>query len=68
MTHLPLGVIAESFARGNAIPYIGPGVLALKHRGSQLPGSPLALAGCLTSKSCVPFKIKNNLTAAAQFI
>jgi hypothetical protein len=61
-------LIIESFASGNAIPYIGPGVLALKHSGSQLPGSPLALAGCLASKSSVPFKIKNNLTAAAQFI
>jgi hypothetical protein len=68
MKNTSLECIADTFASGNAIPYLGPGMLALKHSGSQLPGSPLALAGCLTAKSSVPFKIKNNLTAAAQFI
>jgi len=68
MSQSPLEAIAQSFADGNAIPYLGPGVLALNSAENQLPGSPLALVGKLTAKSAVPYKIKNNLTAAAQFI
>jgi hypothetical protein len=68
MSNASLECIADTFASGNVIPYLGPGMLTLKHSGSELPGSPLALAGCLTAKSSVPFKIKNNLSAAAQFI
>ncbi|MDP9050969.1 MAG: SIR2 family protein [Acidobacteriota bacterium] len=60
--------VAQSFDGGNAIPYLGPGVLALAHTGNQLPGSHQALVGCLTSKTSVPYKIRTNLTAAAQFI
>jgi len=60
--------IAQAFAEGKAIPYLGPGVLALDESSSQLPGSPLALVGRLTAKSSVPHKIKKNLGAAAQFI
>ena len=60
--------IAQSFAEGNAIPYLGPGVLALEESSAQLPGSTVVLAGRLTAKSSVPHKVKNNLGAAAQFI
>lgn len=60
--------IAQTFAGGNAIPYIGPGVLSLAEAGSQLPGSSYALAARLTAKSSVPYKIRTNLGAAAQFI
>jgi hypothetical protein len=60
--------ISLSFASGNVIPYLGPGVLALKYSGSEIPASPLALVGRLIAKSSVPFKIKKNLGAAAQFI
>jgi len=68
MTKEALASIAQSFAEGTAIPYLGPGVLALEESSAQLPGSPLALVGRLTAKSSVPHKIKNNLGAAAQFI
>jgi hypothetical protein len=60
--------IVQAFDEGNAIPYLGPGVLTLGPSDNQLPASPLALVKNLTAKSSVPHKIKNNLTAAAQFI
>ncbi len=60
--------ISESMAAGNAIPYLGPGVLALGEAGRQLPGSHGALVGHLTAKASVPHKIRTNLTATAQFI
>lgn len=66
MNTTALDSISQSFDQGNAIPYLGPGVLSLP--GNELPGSNVALAGHLTSKSSVPHKIKNNLGAAAQFI
>ena len=68
MSTKALVAIAQSFAEGNAIPYLGPGVLALDTSGSQLPGSALELVGRLTAKSSVPHKIRNNLGATAQFI
>lgn len=55
-------------AAGNAIPYLGPGVLSLGEVGHQLPGSHSALVGHLTAKASVPHKIRTNLTATAQFI
>jgi hypothetical protein len=60
--------IAAMMSEGNAIPYLGPGVLSLGEVGHQLPGSHAALVGHLTAKSSVPFKIRTNLTATAQFI
>jgi hypothetical protein len=68
MNGAALESISRTFAGGNAIPYLGPGVLSLAEAGSQLPGSQFALAGCLTAKSSVPYKIRTNLGAAAQFI
>jgi len=68
MNSAAIEFISRSFEEGNAVPYLGPGVLSMGDVGSQLPGSPYALAGCLTAKSSVPHKIKGNLTAAAQFI
>jgi hypothetical protein len=53
---------------GRAVPYLGPGVLALGVAASALPASHEALAVRLTAKTSVPFKIRKNLTAAAQFI
>jgi len=53
---------------GNAIPYIGPGVLGLDNATNPLPGSHAELVGYLTAKTSVPYKIRTNLTAAAQFI
>jgi hypothetical protein len=53
---------------GRAIPYLGSGVLELAGADCPLPATPLALVGRLTAKVSVPGKIRNNLTAAAQFI
>jgi hypothetical protein len=64
----PLDSIAEAFDSGNAIPFLGPGVLSFDNEGGQLPDSHKALVGHLTSKSSVPHKVRNNLSAAAQFI
>jgi hypothetical protein len=60
--------ISAVMSEGNAIPYLGPGVLSLGEAGHQLPGSHSALVGHLTSKSSVPYKLRTNLTATAQFI
>ena len=64
----PLDAIATAFDGGNAIPFLGPGVLSFDKEGGQLPDSHKALVGHLTSKSSVPHKVRNNLGAAAQFI
>ncbi len=68
MNVTPLDSIAETFDGGNAIPFLGPGVLSFDGPGRQLPDSHKALVGHLTSKSSVPHKVRNNLGAAAQFI
>ncbi len=68
MNTAAISSISESMSEGNAIPYLGPGVLSLGQAGHQLPGSHSALVGHLTSKSSVPHKIRTNLTATAQFI
>ncbi len=65
------GVYAEihnSLRQGHLVPYLGPGVHALTSQGSAFPATPQALAVFLTSQTSVPFKIRTNLTAAAQFI
>ena len=59
--------IVAAFERGEVIPYLGPGVLSLA-RSSDLPASPEALVSYLTKTATVPHKIRNNLTAAAQYI
>ena len=53
---------------GRVIPYFGPGVLDLIPGGSPVPAAPEALAAILTAKVSVPHKIRNRLTAAAQFV
>lgn len=59
--------VAEGLAAGTLAPYLGPGLLALC-QGTTPPADPLALAAVLSSKSSVPGKIKNRVTAVAQFI
>ncbi len=68
MTLQAVETIREALASGLAIPYLGPGVLALAGEGCPVPGSPEDLVGRLTAKASVPHKIRKNLTAAAQFI
>ncbi|MGE0113759.1 MAG: SIR2 family protein [Steroidobacteraceae bacterium] len=63
-----LNVIHTGLVNGRVIPYIGPGVLSLSEQSATVPSSPEVLVGKLTAKASVPHKIRNNLTAAAQFI
>jgi hypothetical protein len=63
-----LDEIHAAFDRGDVVPYLGPGVLTLAGAECALPYSPEALVGKLTAAATVPHKIRNNLTAAAQFI
>jgi hypothetical protein len=60
--------IAASLQGGDAVPYLGPGVLALVGETCPLPASADELVARLTAKASVPHKIRKNLTAAAQFI
>jgi hypothetical protein len=66
LTELPPEV-TDGLEAGTLAPYCGPGLLALCS-GPTPPADPLALAAALTAKISVPGKIKNRLTAAAQFI
>jgi hypothetical protein len=62
-----LSEIGAAFKNGVAIPYLGPGVLQLPPR-PEIPASPEELVVRLIAKATVPHKIRNNLTAAAQYI
>ena len=64
--HLP-DLVAEGLQAGTLAPYLGSGLLGLCD-GPAPPADPLALAAVLTAQVSVPGKIKNRLTAAAQFI
>ena len=66
-TTLPPQLI-DGLRNGRVVPYFGPGVLDLTPGGSPVPAAPEALAVILTAKVTVPHKIRNRLTAAAQFI
>jgi hypothetical protein len=68
MTAGTLEAIRSALASGTVIPYLGPGVLALTGADCPLPSSADQLVGRLTAKASVPHKIRNNLSAAAQFI
>ncbi|MBI5271374.1 MAG: SIR2 family protein [Burkholderiales bacterium] len=64
---MSLSDIAAGLERGTLAPYLGPGMLGLC-LGATPPTDPPSLAAALTAKVAVPGKIKNRLTAAAQFI
>ncbi len=66
LDHLPETVV-EGLAAGRLAPFCGPGLLALCE-GTTPPADPLALAAVLTAKTSVPGKIRNRLTAVAQFV
>ena len=59
--------VSEGLVTGTLVPYLGAGMLALCE-GPLPPADPPALAGVLTARVSVPGKIRNRLTAAAQFI
>jgi len=63
---LPSALI-EGLAAGQLAPYLGPLVLELCPT-QPVPATPLALATFLNAKTAVPGKIRNRLTAVAQFI
>lgn len=66
VTDLPASLVDELQA-GTLAPYLGPGMLSLCE-SMPVPATPLDLAALLTAKVSVPGKIRNRLTAAAQFI
>lgn len=68
MTTATLQDISAGLAAGTIIPYLGPEVLTLEPATCHVPATPEDLVKLLTSKVSVPHKIRNNLTAAAQFI
>jgi hypothetical protein len=63
-----LSAIETGFERGCVIPYLGPGVLSLTSGENKVPASPEDLVAQLITVATVPHKIRNNLTAAAQYI
>lgn len=62
-----LAELGRGLARGDLIPFLGPGMLELVP-GYEVPASPEALAARLTERVAVPFRIRKRLTQAAQFI
>jgi hypothetical protein len=65
-TTLP-DAVAEGLRAGTLAPYLGPEMLSLC-TDVPVPATPLALAALLAGKSSVPGKIRNRITAVAQFI
>lgn len=68
MTHHALQDIRAALDSGSIVPYLGPEVLNLSTSPCPVPSTPEDLVKWMTSKVSVPHKIRNNLTAAAQFI
>lgn len=66
LDHVPAAMI-DGLQDGTLAPYLGPGLLALCE-GATPPADPPALAAVLAARTSVPGKIRNRLTAAAQFI
>lgn len=62
-----LNEIAMALAKGSVVPYLGPELLEQGGENS-VPASFEALAARLSAKVTVPFKIRTNMTAAAQYI
>ena len=67
MAHSALKDIRTALAAGRLIPYLGPGMLELMPE-CPVPNTPEELATLMTTRVQVPHKIRNRLTAAAQFI
>lgn len=59
--------VVEGLSAGTLAPYLGPLVLGLCAQ-VPVPDTPLALATFLNARNSVPGKIRNRLTAVAQFI
>jgi hypothetical protein len=68
MSARSIDAVRSALSAGELIPYLGPRVLQLAGEECPLPASAELLVGRLTAKASVPHKIRNNLSAAAQFI
>lgn len=66
-TH-PLEPVRGGLDAGVVIPFLGPGVLQMLGDACPIPASPEVLVEKLTAKASVPHKLRNKLSAAAQFI
>lgn len=66
LTTLP-DTLIDGLLDGALAPYLGPGMLDLCE-STPVPTNPLALATFLNAKTSVPGKIRNKVTAVAQFI
>ncbi len=62
----PLHEIRTALEAGRVIPYLGAELLAAPE--NAIPLTPTELAARLSAKSTVPFKVRANMTAAAQYI
>lgn len=62
-----IGEIVKAFRQGDVVPYLGPGVTGLSGEAAP-PSLPETLVVELVAGATVPHKIRNNLTAAAQYI
>jgi len=67
-TNALLNEITQHLEEGGVVPYLGPGVLDLVPGGCPVPKSPEELVKRMVAKSSVPFKIRGNMTATAQYI
>jgi len=65
--HAVIDALIDGLAAGTLAPYLGAEVLSLCP-SAPVPATPLALATFLNAKTSVPGKIRNRLTAVAQFI
>lgn len=66
VNELPASVL-DGLRTGSLAPYLGPELLSLCS-AVPVPATPLELAAFLAGKSSVPGKIRNRITAVAQFI
>ncbi|WP_457796159.1 SIR2 family protein [Methylocystis sp. S23] len=62
-----IGEIVTAFRQGDVVPYLGPGVTGLLGEAAP-PSLPEKLVQDLVAGATVPHKIRNNLTAASQYI
>lgn len=64
----PISQIRNTLAAGDLIPYLGAELLAPSQGAAAVPLTPGELAARLSAKVTVPFKVRANMTAAAQYI
>jgi hypothetical protein len=63
-----IAAVARGIARGDLIPYLGPGVLSAAGDGVPVPVTPEAIAIELNRLVPVPGRIRSNMWAVAQYI